>query len=72
MCVFFLVKEQIMEKTDRMLSLRDAGEYDRENGARNKLTGWGKVSAKRAGDNSKSQRRRRNRREGKHNNPSSR
>lgn len=53
-----------MEKTDRMLSLRDAAEHDRENNVRNNLTGWGKVCAKRAGDNSRSQRRHRNFREG--------
>lgn len=42
------------------LSLRDAGEFDRENGAAAKKTGWGKICAQRSGENSRSQRRRKN------------
>lgn len=42
------------------LSLRDAAEHDRENGAAAKKTGWGKICAQRAGENSRSQRRHKN------------
>lgn len=42
------------------LSLREAAEFDRENGNANKQTGWGKICSKRAGENSRSQRRHQN------------
>jgi len=47
--------------TRKQLSLTEAGKQDAANGARTKLTGWGLVCKRRTGENSKSQRRKRNR-----------
>lgn len=45
---------------DNAFSLKQAAAHDKSLGLKFRLTGWGKVCAERSGENSKSQRRKRN------------
>ena len=49
-----------MAEEVNMMSLRQSAEFDRVNGLKDKLTGWGIVSKLRANENSKSQKRKHN------------
>jgi hypothetical protein len=42
-----------------MMTLKECAKFDKDTGARERLTGWGQVCKIRAGENSKSQRRKR-------------
>lgn len=43
--------------TLRQMSLRECAKFDKDNGAKQRLTGWGAVCKARTGPHSKSQRR---------------
>ncbi len=46
----------------KQMSLRECAQFDKNTGAREKLTGWARICKARSGPNSKSQRRKNSRR----------